>query len=539
MVSPTELDIFNRSLGGDRRARTELYKKFVHGSSRVRRIGAEYPDTTDFLHDCFNNLLRTGHSWDTMESLSKRVESVAVWTALTETRQRDLNTRGAKGQIRMCAEMEGEDISHGEVLPAYAPPLLGVEDSPSARILSMLNDTERAVFRKRVMENASWGETAAAAGKPLNTVGQVFARVTARIARLFGAPPPMDDDLVPVFSRVFANPLRPEGRAISLQLDTAFYSISPEMHSIGVNTAYEARMLVLWEAAQQSSPPGDALRRHLDKCHYCADLLRALLLMQQALLCPPGVAFHLCPGAFTLADAPDLVREAFDQHLAQCAICREERTQALDGQAPRQVAESAPEHTVGGAGKKIAWVVAAVLLFGVGSLAGYYYFVPHKAVPPATVSQLISDTPHQTVAVDNRYLDLVQEVRMDDARVLATVLPANRAAMRFALNQFALGQADMALSVSAQVAGKGDDPGAATLYAMSLLRTRLMTDAYREMLKAEAMAPRDSLRCWIMLQFSLEVADKAVIEREAQHLANDPQYKDGVRKILQGVRQRG
>jgi hypothetical protein len=111
--------------------------------------------------------------------------------------------------------------------------------------------------------------------------------------------------------------------------------------------------------------------------------------------------------------------------------------------------------------------------------------------------------------------------------------------MRFALNQFALGQADMALSVSAQVAGKGDDPGAATLYAMSLLRTRLMTDAYREMLKAEAMAPRDSLRCWIMLQFSLEVADKAVIEREAQHLANDPQYKDGVRKILQGVRQRG
>ena len=78
MASPTELDIFTRSLGGDRRARTELYKKFVHGSSHVRRLGAGYSDTTDFLHDCFNNLLRTGHSSHAEESLSRWVESVAV-----------------------------------------------------------------------------------------------------------------------------------------------------------------------------------------------------------------------------------------------------------------------------------------------------------------------------------------------------------------------------------------------------------------------------------------------------------------------------
>ena len=73
---------------------------------------------------------------------------------------------------------------------------------------------------------------------------------------------------------------------------------------------------------------------------------------------------------------------------------------------------------------------------------------------------------------------------------------------------------------------------------MSLYRTRLITDAYREMLKAEAMAPRDSLRCWIMLQFSLMVADQTMIQREGKHLANDPEYKDRVSNILEGVRAR-
>jgi hypothetical protein len=110
--------------------------------------------------------------------------------------------------------------------------------------------------------------------------------------------------------------------------------------------------------------------------------------------------------------------------------------------------------------------------------------------------------------------------------------------MKFALDQFSLGQASQALAISAQVAAKGD-PGAQMLYAMSLFKTHLMTDAYREMLKAEAMSPRDSLRCWVMFQFALVVGDHDVIEREAQHLAADPQYKDRANKILARVRERG
>jgi DNA-directed RNA polymerase specialized sigma24 family protein len=139
MASPTELDIFARSLGGDRRARTELYKKFLRDSSRVCRLGVNYEDLNDFLHDCFANLLRTGHSWDKDGSLSRWVETVAVWTALLHERQHDMNTRGGKGEIRMCAEIEGDDATHGEVLSAYAPPVLGADDSPSTRVFALLS----------------------------------------------------------------------------------------------------------------------------------------------------------------------------------------------------------------------------------------------------------------------------------------------------------------------------------------------------------------------------------------------------------------
>ncbi len=539
MVSPTELDIFSRSLAGDRRARTELYKKYVRDSSRVCRLGVDYSDIKDFLHDCFNNLLRTGQSWNKQESLPRWVESVAVWTALGNERQRDMSARGAQGAIRMCAEIEGEDGAQGAVLNAYAPPLLGPEDSPSARILALLAEPEKMVFRKRAMEGGTWEETASAAGKPLNAVGPIFARAAARLARFFGAPPPMDDDLIPVFSRASADPQKPEGRAISLQLDAVFYALTPEMQTIGLTTSYDARIVMLWDTAANATPPGDALRRHLDQCHYCTDLLRALILLHQALLCAPGVEFHLCPGSFTLANAPDMVREAFDQHLAQCSICRGERTQALEGQVPRQVSQVADEGSGNNSRKMIAWGAAALIVLLVVSFAGYRY-VAHRNEEERKASEALT-AEHQTptVAVDPRYKDLVQDVPLDDSRIMASVLPKNRAAIKLAIDQFSLGQASNSLMISSDLAGKGNDPGAEMIYAMSLYYTRLMTDAYREMLKSEAMPPRDSFRCWIMFQFSLMVGDRKVIDREAEHLSDDPTFGERVKKVMKVVQQRG
>jgi DNA-directed RNA polymerase specialized sigma24 family protein len=530
MANPTELDLFNRSLGGDRRARTELYKKYIFSSSQVRQLGEGYSSINDFLHDCLNNLLHTGHSWDSEDSLTHWVESVAVWTALTSERQKAMHARGAKGEIRMCAEFEGEDSLRGALMATYAPPPLSAEDSPLGRILALLPDAEKVVFQKRAIENATWEETAAAAGKSVNATGPILARGLAKIVRLFGAPPPPDDDLVPVVSRAFADPLKPEGRTISLQLDNAFYNLTPELQAIGLKTADEARAVVLWEAARLDTPPRDDLRGHLSRCRYCAAILRSFLLMQQAVLAPPGAAFRLCPGAFTLANAPDMVHEAFDQHLALCSICRDERTQVLQGNVPRTEESAAPKTM--SMRKKIAWAAAAMVLLGAASAAGYHFWGPRAN---GARSVIADDQPVPTLMLDPRYKDLAQDVPMDNAKIMATVLPRNVQMMSFVLSQLSLNQPDVALKVSAQAAGKGDDPGAQLLYAISLFKLG-PTDGYRELLKAEAMPPRNSFRCWILLQTALAVGDREVIDREAQHLAQDPEYGKRAREIIERVK---
>jgi DNA-directed RNA polymerase specialized sigma24 family protein len=536
MANATELDLFTRSMGGDRRARNELFKKYFRDSARVCRLGVGYPDRLEFLHDCFGNLLRTAHSWDKHSSLSHWVESVATWTALQNERQHDISSRGAKGEVRMCAEIEGEDSSHGQVLEAYSPPTLGADDSPAARTLALLGEPEKTVFRKRAMENTTWEEAAEAAGKPLNAVGPAFVRAITRIARFFGAPTPMDEDLLPVFARAAADPGRPEGRAISMRLDAAFYAMAPQSYKLGLATYQDVRTVQLWDTAASSTPPGEELRHHLDECSYCTGLLRALIQMHQALQAKPGVEFHLCPGAFTLANALDMAREAFDQHLAQCPICRQERTSALDGQAPPQVRDSATPR--GSVGKKIAWAAAAVVLLAAVSFAGYRYVVSPKNVPVAKAVDPKPEKETPTVSVDPRYRDLVQDVKLEDARIMVSVLPANRPTVKYAIDQFSLGNWSTSLMVSSQLAAKGDDPGAQMLYAMCLYRTRLMTDGYREMLKSEAMSPRESFRCWITFQFALMVGDRNVISREAEHLSSDPGYKEKVRTVMQKVLER-
>jgi hypothetical protein len=320
-----------------------------------------------------------------------------------------------------------------------------------------------------------------------------------------------------------------------MRMDAAFYNVTPEAQKIGLALYQDVRIMQLWDTAASASPPGEELRRHLDQCHYCTVLLRALILMQQALLCAPGIEFFLCPGSFTLANAPDMVREAFDQHLTQCSMCRDERTQALEGQTPGQVREQAAR---GSTGKKLVWGAAVLVLIGIGAFAGYHYLGGRNTeVARMDVANGEKSTP--TVAIDPRYRDLVQTVRLEDDRIMTSVLPADRPAVKFAIDQFSLGQMGQSLMVSSELAAKGKDPGAEMVYAMTLYRTQLMTDGYREMLKSEAMAPRDTFRCWIMFQFALMVGDKTVMAREAEHLSSDAAYKDQVKAVMKQVHDRG
>src|ERR1700733_7736328 len=108
MSATQDLDIFKRSLAGDRRARMEFFKKFILENSHVRAYGVAYRQMDDFLHDCFANVLRTGHTFAEEQDLGDWVESVAAWTALERRRFRDSGNTSVTGRVRLCAGIEGD-----------------------------------------------------------------------------------------------------------------------------------------------------------------------------------------------------------------------------------------------------------------------------------------------------------------------------------------------------------------------------------------------------------------------------------------------
>ena len=167
-----------------------------------------------------------------------------------------MHARGAQGEIRMCAEIEGEDIAQRQSsgrLRAFTSALrpagftlCAYSGSPHRNGESRLPQTRDG--KRDLGRNGCGGRQTPECGR-----ADFCARGRPDGAPV-RAPPPLDDDLAPVVSRVFASPLKPEGRVISVQLDAAFYSLTPQMHSIGLKTAYEARTVVLWDTPLNRPP---------------------------------------------------------------------------------------------------------------------------------------------------------------------------------------------------------------------------------------------------------------------------------------------
>jgi hypothetical protein len=76
------------------------------------------------------------------------------------------------------------------------------------------------------------------------------------------------------------------------------------------------------------------------------------------------------------------------------------------------------------------------------------------------------------------------------------------------------------------------------LFAVIQYQRNSVSEGYRAMLKAEAMPPRNSFRCWAMLQCALLVGELKTVEREVEHLSTDPEYAQPAKAILARVRQR-
>jgi hypothetical protein len=538
MSQASEQDLFARALAGDYQSRVDLYKKFVHENPRVRRMGAHYPVLDDFLHDCFTNLLRAAHVFSEPGRMNEQVETVAAWTALERDRLKESGASGAPPSIRMCSAVEGDEAGNRARPDTYVPPRSGPEDSLPSCISAVVGEPQSSLLRSVARENATWDSAAAQAGKPVNTLGPMAVRAIDRLSRYFGAPPVLNADLEPVFSAASAadaatrgvDRFKPRGRMIAMQLDSAFYLVTPEMRRLGVTVPSEARTIALWDAARASTPPAEALRNHLDKCHYCAEVLRSMLRLQQALLSGDGVDFRVCPGASTLLQDPDLDGKNLKRHLKDCAVCRDERLRAQGDDSrgsPLAPELSDAKKPV----KKIAWAAAAGLLLGAVIIGGgYRYFAAGKSVvPDAAPVQVAPELP--PIPVNAKYAALVERVNLDDPKMLASVLPRNQLIFMEARDSLKSGNSPKATYMAERLVNGDHDPGAQMLYA-ECLYARSPGDGYRAMLKAEAMPPQSPFRCWTALQAALMIGDTATAEREVAHLANDPEYGPRAKKIL-------
>jgi len=292
-----------------------------------------------------------------------------------------------------------------------------------------------------------------------------------------------------------------------------------------------------------TEPPTDALVQHLDQCHYCTELLRALILAQRALEIAPGQKYFLCPGAFTLATVVGGELPGYDQHLKACLACnaehgglaRRERVHSSETESKEEETAVQP-----GAGKRIAVVCGVLLALGVASFAGKQYWDKRHQQQITTPKSGVSAAPEQpTVAIDRKYEGLSKEVMYNDQRILNSALPKNRPIVKWGMDEMRLNEIDAVVQQIGQAAVKTpEDPGLHLIYGGALLKLGLMTDAYREFSKSEALPPRDSFRCWVMLQFALLVGDNNVIDREAEHLADDPEYGPQIKKLMEEVRKR-
>jgi hypothetical protein len=541
MATPKERDLFSRALNADWDSRVEFFKRFVWENSRVRRLGVGCSNMDDFLHDVFTNILRTAHSFDLDENLGEWVEYVATWTALERRRMRDSNGPDA-ARVRLCASMERDEPGNRGRLSAYHPPKNGPADTLTAWLSSTLGEPQFTVLSASSKTNATLEDAASAAGRQLNTAGPMVVKAVDRMSRFFGAPPPLNQDLEPVFAWMVrmdasvskGDPGKLKGRIQSMNLDPTFYAVTPEMRRLGLSVPSEVRTMVLWDAARSSEAPNEPLREHLAQCRYCSDLLRALLRLHQALKSPPDVDFLICPGACTLLDRRADTEDTFDRHLEQCTACQHERTRAKEEVETGARAERKP-------GKipttRIAWITAGLLIviaavvFLRSSRGEVDAGAAAKSEQPAIVKP---PAPH--VTVNPRYAGLSQMVNVSDPKLMESVLPRNRKAVYSLISQMSAGEFTEARLILTALAD--DDPGAQLLESFILYQLNATDEAYGAMLRAESMPPPNSFRCWTTMQSAINVGDLPVVRREAQHLSADPAYAARAKDLLSRVEAR-
>ena len=185
-----EAELLRKAQAGGAEARDTLYSQYFAGSKSVQGLLArEVPlaeDREDILHDAYLSLIRSKGEFRgdaRLQTFVYRVVQIAILQKLRSDRSRRRDR-----MVRLTFEIDGEERERA--LPVEDLQYETVEARmASERLLKILPEPLRTVFRLRVTDEMSYDEIARQMGTPINTVATRIFKSRALLARVFGGPP--------------------------------------------------------------------------------------------------------------------------------------------------------------------------------------------------------------------------------------------------------------------------------------------------------------------------------------------------------------
>jgi len=293
------------------------------------------------------------------------------------------------------------------------------------------------------------------------------------------------------------------------------FSAGPVWLDPGEQRRHEA----LWQLARgKAEGEGGVLRRHVDECSGCAQMVHSFRLLSNAVW-EGAEVFTVCPSARDLSDylsfeLPAHRREGVDEHLRACSYCRDDLGWLNRTSEPKIAAAVIRR-----------WLTYGLLAASAG--LALMALIPMLSRPNRSASP---------------YADLARIPVINRGNLIATLHQPQRfrSALEDSLNAYDAGDYRMAAAKALAILQTSPgDPSALFIASMSEYQQGNPEEAEKLMDESERSQPMSGFRCWSALQLGLATGSRVRIDRECQHLENSPDYAEQVRLIREAVRRRG
>jgi RNA polymerase sigma-70 factor (ECF subfamily) len=184
-----EAELLRKAQSGGAEARDTLYSEYFALSKSVQGLLArEVPipeDREDILHDAYLSLIRSKGEFRgdaKLQTFVYRVVQIAILQKLRSDRSRRRDK-----MVRLSFQVDGEERERA--IPVEDLGYETVNATLAAqKLLAILPEPLRTVFRLRVNEELSYEEIARQMKTPINTVATRIFKARGILARVFGGP---------------------------------------------------------------------------------------------------------------------------------------------------------------------------------------------------------------------------------------------------------------------------------------------------------------------------------------------------------------